>query len=356
MKLPAGFNGNYNDLTNVPANLTTIVNNNFSGDYSELTNTPAIPTNVSELNNDAGYLTSEVDGSITNELQIINISNDTMPAGFSGNYNDLTNKPDFTGWDTNAANDFNGDYNNLTNKPVIPANVSDLTNDAGYLTNEIDGSVTNELQALSISNDTVYLSNGGFVKLPAGFDGQYSSLTGVPTNVSSFTNDADYLTIENDTMLWKKNGNDLFYNAGNVGIGTTSPINKLTVEDSTGGSETWTKGILIKNTGWSGEPAIAFNNDQTGSNYWITGINEETSYNIAYGTSFTLPTTKFTILSTGNVGIGTMEPNSKFQVTGGDTYIQTIGNGVILRSPDGTCYRVTVANGGGLVTTAVACP
>ena len=69
---------------------------------------------------------------------------------------------------------------------------------AGYLTSEVDGSVTNELQALSISHDTIFLSNGGFVKLPAGFDGQYSSLSGAPTNVSAFTNDAGYLTSETD--------------------------------------------------------------------------------------------------------------------------------------------------------------
>ncbi|MDR9488516.1 DUF1566 domain-containing protein, partial [Salibacter sp.] len=77
-------------------------------------------------------------------------------------------------------------------------NVSSFTNDAGYLTSEQDGDPTNELQVLTISNDTIYLSNGGFVELPAGFDGQYSSLTGAPTNVSSFTNDAGYLTSEQD--------------------------------------------------------------------------------------------------------------------------------------------------------------
>ncbi|MGB0805914.1 MAG: beta strand repeat-containing protein [Salibacteraceae bacterium] len=67
----------------------------------------------------------------------------------------------------------------------------------GYLLNEVDGSITNELQALSISNDTVFLTDGGFVKLPVavvGFNGQYSNLIGAPTTVSSFTNDAGYLT------------------------------------------------------------------------------------------------------------------------------------------------------------------
>lgn len=54
-----------------------------TGDYNDLINTPIIPTvpeNVSEFTNDAGYLTSftEVDGSVTNELQTLSISNDTL--------------------------------------------------------------------------------------------------------------------------------------------------------------------------------------------------------------------------------------------------------------------------------------
>lgn len=43
----------------------------------------------------------------------------------------------------------------------VPTNVSSLTNDAGYITTEIDGSVTNELQTISRTGTTVTLSNGG---------------------------------------------------------------------------------------------------------------------------------------------------------------------------------------------------
>lgn len=43
---------------------------------------------------------------------------------FSGNYNDLSNKPTL----------FNGNYNDLTNKPTIPTNNNQLTNGAGYIT------------------------------------------------------------------------------------------------------------------------------------------------------------------------------------------------------------------------------
>lgn len=88
--------------------------------------------------------------------------------------------------------------------PIFGASVasgitgSDTTYWNNKLDTEVDGDTTNEIQALSISNDTVYLSDGGFVKLPAGFDGQYSSLTGTPTNVSTFTNDAGYLTSFNE--------------------------------------------------------------------------------------------------------------------------------------------------------------
>ncbi len=54
--------------------------NSFSGDYNDLVNIPVIPVNVSQLINDAGYLSSftETDGSITNELQTLSISHDTL--------------------------------------------------------------------------------------------------------------------------------------------------------------------------------------------------------------------------------------------------------------------------------------
>ena len=60
---------------------------------------------------------------------------------------------------------FSGDYNDLTNTPTIPTvptNVSAFTNDAGYLTTD------NDQQQLSVSltGDTLHLQNGGFVIIP----------------------------------------------------------------------------------------------------------------------------------------------------------------------------------------------
>ena len=68
-----------------------------------------------------------------------------------------------------ADNGFSGNYNDLKNKPNIPTKMSQLINDAGFLTSftEKDSSVTNEIQSLSIRNDTLFLNkNGGFAALP----------------------------------------------------------------------------------------------------------------------------------------------------------------------------------------------
>ncbi|MBQ7490125.1 MAG: hypothetical protein IJT51_06385, partial [Bacteroidales bacterium] len=140
----------------------------FSGDYNDLSNAPTIPTTTDELVNDAGFITAaDIPDSVSYFVNDAGyITKDSIP---------------------NTVSTFINDANYIT-KDSIPTNVSAFINDAGYLTSYT------EVQALSISNDTIFLTNGGFVKLPAGFDGDYNSLTNTPTNVSHFTNDANYIT------------------------------------------------------------------------------------------------------------------------------------------------------------------
>ncbi|HKH46652.1 MAG TPA: NosD domain-containing protein [Thermoanaerobaculia bacterium] len=66
--------------------------------------------------------------------------------------------------------------------------------------------------------------------------------------------------------------------------------------------------------------------------------------------------TRLMVLSNGKVGVGTSVPGAKLQVASGDLYVSTVGNGVILRSPNGSCFRMTVSNAGTLGAAAVACP
>ena len=106
------FSGDYNDLINKPVL--------FDGDYNSLTNQPIIPTvptNVSAFTNDAGYLTEY------NEQQVLTISNDTISLT-GGSFVKLPA----------AAVGFSGDYNDLTNKPNIPSRTSQLVNNSGFIT------------------------------------------------------------------------------------------------------------------------------------------------------------------------------------------------------------------------------
>lgn len=62
-----------------------------------------------------------------------------------------------------------------------------------------------------------------------------------------------------------------------------------------------------------------------------------------------------------NVGIGVVQPSSKLHLREGDLFIESAipalaVYGVILTSPNGSCFRITVADTGSLTTTSVACP
>lgn len=103
-------------------------------------------------------------------------------------------------------------------------------------------------------------------------------------------------------------------------------------------------------------------NSSTGSNNTFVGAGVDTG-----GVSFTNATGlgSGTVVSrsnsvilgnNANVGVGTSAPAAKLQVDGGDLYIGTAAQGVILKSPAGTCYRITVSNAGVLSTALVTCP
>ena len=83
-----------------------------SGSYTDLSNTPTIPTiptNVSAFTNDAGYITSytETDPVFTASpaygITTEDIDTWDNKSDFSGDYDDLTNKPDLSGFATTSA-------------------------------------------------------------------------------------------------------------------------------------------------------------------------------------------------------------------------------------------------------------
>ena len=161
----------------------------LTGDYDDLSDKPNIPTKTSDLDNDSGYITKDV-----NDLTYYTKTSDlpSVPTKTS----DLDND---SGYITKDANDLTyytlssnlstvattGSYNDLTNKPTIPTvptNISAFNNDSGYITKSVND-LTN--YTLSSSLSTVATS------------GSYADLSNkptIPTKTSDLNNDSGFIT------------------------------------------------------------------------------------------------------------------------------------------------------------------
>ena len=110
-----------------------------------------------------------------NDLTISEGNTVTLPAGFSGDYNDLTNPPQIPEIPENVSV-FNNDAGYITMDsipaiPTVPTNVSAFVNDAGYVTES----------SLTTNN---YITQNDLIT------NNYVTEADIPTNVSAFTNDA----------------------------------------------------------------------------------------------------------------------------------------------------------------------
>ncbi len=136
---------NANDVDALPSNTPL-----FSGDYNDLGNKPTIPSALSQLNEDASHR--------------------------------VVTDVEKTTW--NNKSNFSGSYNDLSNKPTIPTTLSQLSEDSTH-------------RVVSDTEKTAWNNKSNF-------SGSYNDLTDkptipdVPTNVSAFNNDAGYLTEHQD--------------------------------------------------------------------------------------------------------------------------------------------------------------
>lgn len=193
---PTLFSGSYNDLTDIPqseVDLTpyALKTELFSGQYADLTGAPTIPTvptNISEFTNDSSYATTTY---VDTQVGAINT--------FSGDYNDLTNKPTL----------FSGDYNDLTNTPTDISQFTDTTgllnhvNLTGYATElYVDDEISN---ALSLYATTAYV------------DGRFTEILGAAPEAldtlkelsDALGGDANFATTVTNQLATKANSADL---------------------------------------------------------------------------------------------------------------------------------------------------
>jgi hypothetical protein len=179
------------------------------------------------------------------------------------------------------------------------------------------------------------------------------SLGYTPTNLTDATSKSyvDNL-VATAVNQWTESSGNIYRNSGNVGIGTSSPVGKLEViETSTGpnrglissqysSDNTAANSQTRKARGTPSSPEAILAGDVI-SNYQTLGYNgtafgqagswnfiaEENFTPTSQGTYLVLRTTslgstsnteKMRITSVGNVGIGTAAPNSKLHIVGGD--------------------------------------
>ena len=135
---------------------------------------------------------------------------------------------------------------------------------------------------------------------------------------------------------------------GNVGIGTTSPTAKL---HSVNGDLNTPAGLFENTRNGGGDYGVRIRNSNTGGSAAVLRIEGLGTGNLIEAIDNATPV--FVVMDGGNVGIGTTSPASKLTVTGGDAEVTDSANGVILKAPNGTRYRITVDNAGALTTTAI---
>ena len=110
---------------------------------------------------------------------------------------------------------------------------------------------------------------------------------------------------------------------GYVGLGTSSPVTRLEVEDSSA-----TTGIQINNKNAEGDPFLAF--AQSAAEKFTMGVDGSDSDKFKIGTTAIDTATRLSIDASGNIGIGTATPATIFEIEAASvelTLDSTVGAG-----------------------------
>jgi len=193
--------------------------------------------------------------------------------------------------------------------------------------------------------------NGGY-GLIVGYNESAAALSGVGAYIRQVTADPLHFVVNNSTTAMT------ILSGGNVGIGTTSPKQKLIVEGTLATKPAGVDGYYsYLRSNWAQDNAFELGISEDGANTFHKLI---TSSDYYFGTTlqfWTSDTEKMRITGAGNVGIGTTSPNAQldaFTTQGGSTIAATHGTGGTYPKASGISFGATstslsVSNNGGTV-------
>jgi hypothetical protein len=296
-----------NGNINIPTGSTFRINNE-PFNYTHLAGTQPVSskwTNATDTATNIYYNTGNVGigtiSGITNKLEVggnLNISAgskykiNNVNLAFSDlggtlSYNSLTDKPTL----------FDGNYNSLTNKLTQGTNIQ-IT--SGNVINNTYSLPTAGIGAggilggVRVDNSTIFINGSGIISSAGGTAQVNSDWAETNTSLKSFI--LNKPTIVNSR--WSLSGNEISYNAGNVGIGTSNPFNVLHLHKLGVLQET---GIILSDDSTitsSTNRGLHFLKGANNEGYLFNYENKE----LIFGT---FGTERMRILANGNVGIGT---------------------------------------------------
>jgi hypothetical protein len=265
-----------------------------------------------------GYIGNSSTGTITNAqgvyTDVLNSGGGTITNGYGlyvGNVQ-ATNKWSIYQNDSTAANYFSAFVGIGTNAPTSKLHLQGptqafSTNTALFNIESWDAMAVDKGGSLTFSGNDGAASNrtfgavGGFKE--NGTSGNYAGYLAFATRPNG-GNAAERMRIDS---------------SGNVGIGTTAPASPLQVVGAP--ATTYTPMIEIKNTNASGTnnyTQMSFAG--TGHSYWMgVGNSSETAYTVPnkfYLYDWNASAMRFVVDTSGNMGIGSVSPNEKLDVTG----------------------------------------
>jgi hypothetical protein len=123
------------------------------------------------------------------------------------------------------------------------------------------------------------------------------------------------VTAVNSIPDWTKNGTNAVYTAGNVGIGTTTPTDKLEVTMNSGANQDGATIRAVNTSGVGSQPGIRFNMPDGTKIFSIAGdVFNDSLFIVSRTTGGGIP--DIAVNQAGNVGIRNANPTKKLDVSG----------------------------------------